>query len=212
MKKVLFVGLALATALVSAPTAKADSFLISFSGTGITGNGTISGSSLPGGEFSITSANMTINGFNATVIANPNPNPQGVANDDLSAGTISLNAPAQDLYHNWIDFDNILTPANAPYVDGYGLLFLLSDGGVLLLYDYNYNDFLSWNEFLNGAWVVGNTLDDQERALATAGDPISNADIIPTPEPFSLLLFGSGLVLMAGFVFWKRRPNVVREA
>jgi hypothetical protein len=201
MKKLLFVGLALATALVSAPTAKADEFLISLSGTGISGSGSISGSSLGGGTFNITSASMTINGLSASVIVDPYSS--AVAYDDLTTGgTISQTQPAFN--HDWFFFDDILTPGTAPYVDENGILFSLSDGGVLGIY--NFNGVLSWNEFVDGKWVIGT-----DNTTIKAGSEIQT-DIIPTPEPSSLLLLCSGLVLMAGFLFWKLRPSVVRVA
>jgi hypothetical protein len=201
MKKVLFVGLALATVLASTPAARADEFLMSLTGSGITGTGTISGPSLGNGEFNITSASMTINGLSATIIVDPYM--QAVAYDDFTTGgNITQTLPAYT--DNYFSYDDILTPANAPYVDSYGLLFSLSDGGVLGLYEFD--GVLSWNEFVNGAWVVGTSITSIKE-----GSSIST-DIIPTPEPSSLLLLGTGLFLMAGFLFWKLKPSMVRAA
>ena len=110
MKKVLFVGLALATVLASTPAARADEFQMSLTGSGITGTGTISGPSLGGGAFNITSASMTINGLSAAIIVDPYM--QAVAYDDFTTGgTITQNMPAYT--DNYFSYDDILTPANA---------------------------------------------------------------------------------------------------
>jgi hypothetical protein len=203
VNKLWFLVLASATALAMSPAAKADSFdvtLSSTAGPGLTASGTLSGSSLGGGAFSITGGNMTIDGMTATVIGNPYSS--AVAFDDLSTGgTISLTMPS--FKDDWFSFDDVLIPGTTPYVNGNGLLFLLSNGGVVEFYDYD--GALSWNEFVDGAWVIDSSLPNVE-----AGGQVVSANISTAPEASSSLLFGTGLLLLAGFLFWKARPGMVR--
>jgi len=214
MRKLWFVSFALATALAIAPAAKADTFTISFNGSGpscpsgqptctadnsttvsISGSGTLIGSPIAGGAFNITSGSLTINGFAATVV----PGLGSTTPTDYMDGANSL------FTYNSI----LLTPGIAPYLDENGLLFLISGTNQLVgLYSENGIDY--WNMFTYGN--DANTGWQIKAANFPFGDPV-NLDIQDTtvPEPSSMLLLGTGLLFMAGFLFRKVKPSMIQS-
>ena len=128
-------------------------------------------------DFSITGGNFTINGSKASVIGTPAASGYSV----YSAGA-GYNYNYNDIVHN----------SGAP-LDDYGLLFQLGTGGVVNLWEVN--GIFYWNEWVNGAWEFAPNVGE-------GGEPI-DAIISATPEPSSLLLLGTGLLLLAGFAFRK---------
>jgi hypothetical protein len=104
-------------------------------------------------------------------------------------------------------YDNALTAywqSTLPYLTNNGLLFSLSDGSILSIFYDNYgdayNDDYLWNQYqTDGSQLISN---------AEGGDPVS-LDVF-TPEPSSLMLLGTGLLCMAGLLFWKAKPSMVR--
>jgi len=204
MKRFLTFALALATALATSSVAKADSFDFTLSGTGITGSGSLSGSSIGGGEFNITGGSISISGSSTVagsggVIVNPySPAP---AYYDATTSTVSATVPpVNDVA---FEFDNILTPGSVPQMDSNGFGFLLSGGDIFDLW--NFDGTYYWNEYTgqvaNSGWLIP--------LSGNGGDPVE-FDASPTPEPSSLLLLGTGLLFMAGLLFWKSKPKMIQ--
>jgi hypothetical protein len=210
MKKFWLVSLVLATALAAAPVAKADSYEISFSGAasgsypGISGSGLVTLVSTGGGNYNIQSG---LNSFsvNSSLTGNLVQDPTSAvvwANFDKTPITFGATDPGATVDAD--SFDNILTLGSSPYLDGNGILITLSNGGDLIIWSDGNTDY--WNEFIHGSFVIGSEANNGE-----GGDPIS-LDITPAPEPSSLLLLGTGLLCMAGILFWKFKPTLVRAA
>jgi hypothetical protein len=231
MKKIWLVGLAVATILATAPAAMASGITYDFffNGAAVTGVGpAIQGSgmatlnSLGGGAFDLASTSLfQVNGVSANIVQNPSP---GNLSNFYINTQVAIAGGCGSSHDNYcIPFDNTLTnvaPGTSPTIDTNGLLFQFTVGGnpvELTIWldndssDPYYGDYL-WNEFIGanggggygsgGYWVVPLTADNGQ-----GGIPL---DLYIGPEPSSLMLLGTGLLSMVGFVFWKSRLSMVK--
>jgi hypothetical protein len=257
MNKFMFVSLALATALATAPAATAESYyFFNLSGTctqggsdcdnqdgttnpagtssiastgaqvSITANGyfTLTGS---GPTLSIVGFTGTVDGLNATVITSSSQYVQFSSTIDSYyyplKNTVGLPAPlltqtdpasqttkfGKSSTFTADAFDNQFTPAPTAgngFLDLTGIDLMLSNGAIVDIFADG--DTYWWNEVINGAWLIDPNYNTD--ITGEGADPMS-MDIVPSPEPSSLLLLGTGLLFMAGFLFRKAKPSAIQS-
>jgi hypothetical protein len=196
--------LALATALAISPAAMANTINLAVIGTGVNGFATDSVSVLlnatPGPGSDLTAVGATTG--TATFYFNGVEYAQYTVVSVISSGNLIDNLGyGQTTAGNFSGpgtYDDLLLPTGNPIyytVDSYGIALLLSNGDDLQIYVYAGEPYTALLGPGNGNPVV--------QTFDTPGLQIGE-----TPEPGSLLLLGTGLLGLAGLVFWKaRRPS-----
>lgn len=218
MKKLTLVGLALATALATASVAKADTFDFSITGindpsdsngangVGITGFVDMVGTMVSPGVYEITSGTITLDGGGATGFTYGT----GTVITAADAGGIYESGPPTVYYpvgeaNYGLTYDDLYYPNSSNLIDGIGgMAFQFADGIQAAIY------FDGTDEVLLGY----DTSADQSESGGY--DPAGAADgyditLTAVPEPSSLLMLGTGLLLLAGFLFKKSKPVTVKQ-
>jgi hypothetical protein len=213
MKKISLAVLALATALATAPAAMAttQTFYFDFTGAstgsgtpgvGLTsGSGFLTGTLVGANEYEITGGSgIVIDGLAATVVPN-------------TAGGSPINGvnTGVDCSQPEFCFNNLIYMSTPSYVDDIGgLLFqITSTTDQLTLFLQDGTVLSDWN---NGGGLPTDYLPIYNGANPATYGYDTSLDITKTPEPSSLLLLGTGLLGMAGFLFRKAKPSMNRAA
>jgi hypothetical protein len=187
------------------------------------------------GYFTVTSSNpgydilggsFTIDGQTATLITTSTPGAaQSTTNLDWYYPVTNL--VTQSGYYgtyqtvtdptgqNGVYFDNLLLPGYSQPLDDLGISFMVPGLGTnpnpgdpypgAVFNIYSDGGTLYWNEVVDGAWAI-------DPLTGAGGDPLNiSVDYSTIPEPSSLLLLGTGLLLLAVVIFRKVKSGVTQS-
>jgi hypothetical protein len=184
MKKFSLVLLALATSLAASPAALASSFAFTFTapGFGVIANGSLTGTEVgSSGVFNITSGSVEL----------------VLDGADFASG--QLTGTGVD------GSDNLLTPGAA------GVDPLVSFGGLSFDFDGFWVNFYSGDQFLGegfrGAGTSTYGIQEGTDCSGVLEDLNGELTMANAPEPSSLLLLGTGFLVLAFFAFRRMKPS-----